>query len=320
MYVALDEWLHRMEEEYLSSFVPAGGAVVKCVVPIAPITPEMVQHGLAALAARHGLIALRADAASTRVHFIDHLFHHVAAQIDWDGTIAALLRRLLSADGFILAPETGVADYAAIAASSGTSESEVRYRVRTLLTQQVLHDYAMVPEFRLAMLRLCQAYLEPNREELAEVAAIHQWLRGELRLISALKPAGIFQKVGRHLARDMFLSLAHWVRLAGLQGILLTLDIARYTVDRRQGVSDGGVVYSISAVLDVYEVLREFIDATDDLEGCFIGVLAAPAFLTDGQRGLARYAALKMRIWDEVRDRHRANPLSSLVRLTDVVA
>lgn len=320
MYVSLDDWLHRMEAEYLATFIPAGGASVKFAIPSAPITSDMVQRAFAELATRHDLVVLCADAATTRLHFIDQLFHHVAAQVDWDGAVAAFMRRLLAADGFVLPAEKGLAHYAAIAASSGTNESEVRYRVRALLTEQVLRDYAMIPEFRLAMVRLCQASLEPVKEELTEVAAIHQWLRGELRLISALKPAGIFQKVGRHLARDMFLSLAHWLRLTGRHGMLLTLDISRYTLDRRHIAPDGGPFYSSSAVLDVYEVLRQFIDATDDLEGCFIAVIAPPAFLTDSQRGLARYAALKMRIWDEVRDRHRANPLSSLVRLTDEAA
>jgi hypothetical protein len=155
---------------------------------------------------------------------------------------------------------------------------------------------------------------------MAEVAAIHQWLRGELRLISPLKPAGIFQKVVRHLARDMFLSLAHWVRLTGKQGLVLTLDISRYTLDRRRAEPDGLLFHSTSAVMDAYEVLRQFIDSTDDLEGCFICAIAPTAFLTDSNRGLAKYSALKLRVWDEVRDRRLANPLSSLVRLVDAVA
>ena len=58
-------------------------------------------------------------------------------------------------------------------------------------------------------------------------------------------------------------------------------------------------------------------DATDDLEGVFIAVLALPEFLEDPRRGLHRYDPLKMRIWDEVHDRRRVNPLGSLVRLAD---
>jgi hypothetical protein len=62
--------------------------------------------------------------------------------------------------------------------------------------------------------------------------------------------------------------------------------------------------------------LREFVDGTDELEFCLIVVVAPPSFLTDERRGLNLYQALRLRIWDEVRDRQRPNPLSSLVRLS----
>ena len=41
-----------------------------------------------------------------------------------------------------------------------------------------------------------------------------------------------------------------------------------------------------------------------------------PEFLTDVRRGLNRYEALKLRIWDEVRDRQYQNPLGALIRLS----
>ena len=44
-------------------------------------------------------------------------------------------------------------------------------------------------------------------------------------------------------------------------------------------------------------------------------VLCAPEFLTDQNRGVDAYQALKLRIIDEVRDLRRDNPYSSLIRL-----
>jgi hypothetical protein len=44
-------------------------------------------------------------------------------------------------------------------------------------------------------------------------------------------------------------------------------------------------------------------------------VIAAPELLTDESRGLDAYQALKLRIFDEIRDRRRDNPYSSLVRI-----
>jgi hypothetical protein len=70
-------------------------------------------------------------------------------------------------------------------------------------------------------------------------------------------------------------------------------------------------------VKDAYEVLRQFIDDTDEMEGLLVVILAPKEFLNDDKRGLDCYSALKLRIWDEVRDRHRPNPLASLVRVSD---
>ena len=68
-------------------------------------------------------------------------------------------------------------------------------------------------------------------------------------------------------------------------------------------------------MLDAYEVLRQLVDATDDLRGAFIAVTLPPELVTDDARGLPAYSALHLRVVDEVRDRRRANPFAALVRL-----
>jgi hypothetical protein len=48
-----------------------------------------------------------------------------------------------------------------------------------------------------------------------------------------------------------------------------------------------------------------------------VAVLVGPDFLQlqDDRRGIRSYQALYFRIWDEVHDRNRENPFSSLVRI-----
>jgi hypothetical protein len=320
MDVLLAEWLEILDREYFRSFIPQGGAAVKFAVTAPPMAAEEVRTALEQRAAQHNLAHFFVDGAVTRIHMIDHLFFQIARQVDWDGLAANLIRRLLVEDGFVVPPAGESMDYQIVATLSGSSDSEVRRSVRKLLTEHVERDYAMVREFRLAMLRLCQALLEADRSTILEYNAIHAWLRGEIRVMGVLKPVGMYQKIGRHTARDMFLSLAHWLRKTGKDGCLLVLDISRYTVERRQVVPDGLLFHSTAAVVDAYEVLRQFIDATDELEGVFITVIAPTAFITDEQRGLSKYDALKLRIWDEVHDKRKANPLSSLVRVAEAVA
>jgi hypothetical protein len=76
-----------------------------------------------------------------------------------------------------------------------------------------------------------------------------------------------------------------------------------------------GLYYTKMAVLDAYEVLRQLVDATDDLSSTLVVVSAGPEFVADEVRGLVAYTALRLRLADEVRDRRRVNPFASLVRL-----
>jgi len=186
--------------------------------------------------------------------------------------------------------------------------------IRRLIENGVFRDYEMSQEFRLAMIRLCATQLDPNDEPTLS-GAIKDWLLGDVARIASLKHALIFQRIARHNARHVFSSLTHWLKLAGKQGLVLGLDVTRYAQAVPRAERDAANYYLTAAALDAYEVLRQLIDGTDELESCFIAVIAGQEFLTDEQRGARRYHALYQRIADEVHDRYRENPLASLVRL-----
>jgi hypothetical protein len=315
VYVGLADWLTVIEREYLRDFIPQGGSAVKFAVVSPSLEADEVGGGLARLARENGCLYAAVDATTTKLHMIDQFFFAVARQIDWDDLARRFLRRLLAEGGFTLPTGSMALDYSSIADANDYSEAELRRDVRLLLTSRVFRDFAMAQEFRIAMVRLCQAQLEIDASAGPETEAVKEWLRGELRSIVLLRAALIFQRIARHNGRDMFLSLAHWARLAGYQGLILSLDVERYFVDRIPVERDGSLFHTTTAVLDAYEVFRQFIDATDEFEGCLLVVTAPPSFLEDPKRGLERYDPLKLRIWDEVRDRRIANPLASLVRL-----
>jgi hypothetical protein len=103
---------------------------------------------------------------------------------------------------------------------------------------------------------------------------------------------------------------------SGYRGLVLQLDLGRLAEARRPPAElRSGIYYSKAAVLDAYEVLRQFIDATDELRGVLILAIVPPELMTNETRGLPEYAALHLRVADEVRDRRRANPFAALVRL-----
>jgi hypothetical protein len=114
----------------------------------------------------------------------------------------------------------------------------------------------------------------------------------------------------------LLLSLAHWLAANGRAGLVVVLDIRRLGFARRPGPEERqGYYYTKAALVDAYEVLRQLVDNTDEMANCMFVVVASPSFVSDPARGLDAYQALKLRIFDEVRDVNRDNPFSSLVRL-----
>jgi hypothetical protein len=310
--------LEVVRAEYLAAFVPEGGAAVKFVVPTTTRDAFEVSDGLRVAAEELGLQFIKVDGTETKLHLADRLFGAVARQVDWDALAATFVRQLLTQRGLRLPPPESQAnhplDIAVIAGLNDATEPLLRADLRRAVENEIFRDYAMTQGFRLAMIRLCLAQLDPD-EDPALRAAILEWLRGELRLVSSVKRALIFQKVGRHTGLDMLLSLLHWLRRAARRGSLIVLDISRYGQAVRRPDREDGLYYSTPATLDLYELLRQLIDAIDGLESCFVAVLAGTEFLLDDRRGLRSYQALYFRVADDVHDRFRENPLAPLVRL-----
>jgi hypothetical protein len=298
--------------------VRQGGASVRFAAAATDADRAELREQLIAAAEAHGYQSIALNATEVRLHRFEQLFHAVARQVDWDGLARTFVEQVLRKRGLRLPPFGELPSAARLAELNASPEELLRTDLRRALAHELVEDYAMTREFRLAMFALCAAQLDPT-DDPALQASIKQWLRGELRLLSEVKRALIFQKIARPTARHMLFSLAHWLRLTGKSGLVLVLDIARYAEAVRPAQRGEGNYYSTSATIDLYEVLRQLIDATDEVQACFVTILPSPDFLhlqlQDDRRGIRGYQALYFRIWDEVYDRNRENPFSSLVRI-----
>ncbi len=316
MYITQKEWIDTIRGEYLHDFIKRGGAAVKFVVPMEDDDHNQLLNLLRKTSEEQDYLFASVNAVSTKIHMIDKLFHEVARQIDWDELSHAFVKKMFTQNGYELPIQREDFNLQHVAAINEREEIFLRKEVQRWLEKEIFHDFEMSQEFRIAMIRLCLEQLDTAGPTAFLSNAVKEWLRGELRLISTLKGALIFQKIARHNARHMLFSLSHWLRINGKSGLVLALDITRYLISTRSKNPDDGFFYSLPAVLDAYEVLRQFIDGTDEMEGCLIVVLTSKKFLDpDDRRGLRRYDALYFRIWDEVRDKQRQNPLASLIRL-----
>jgi len=314
MGVSLTEWVGLLRGEYLSEFIRSGGAAVKLAV----IAPEKAGAALVAVAreaAAQGYLVARVDAAETRVHMIDRLFFAVARQVDWDAAADRYLRALLRQQGIRVEEGQSLQDMDAIAAANGRLKPDLYGEINRLITNGILENYALSREFRTAVAMLCWGRINPQNVSPTDAEIIKQWLLGEKCSLSALKRMQIYQRIARNNARLLLGSLALWLSEVGYAGLALLLDLNAVVADVAPGVNL--VRYTRSTVLDTYEVLRQFIDDTDEMSHLIVVAVAGPGLLDDPKRSVDNYTALKLRIVDEVRDRNRANPLNAMVRLDE---
>jgi hypothetical protein len=186
--------------------------------------------------------------------------------------------------------------------------------LKQAIGRRVFKEHKLSKDFRVAMTHMCLAQLSGGQDGATTTKVLVEWLTGRNKAISVLKPYQIFRKINRATARYFFQAMVEWIRMAGYPGVVIILDAARVMLARNP--HDQNHHYTKAAVLDAYEVLRQFIDGADELTGCFLVVVPAASFLEDHNRGLGAYEALKFRVFDEVRDRRLVNPMASLVRLS----
>lgn len=309
----VQEWVDFLAEDYLAAYVPSGGAAVKVAVAGTSDAADRLAVALRRAGAKAGCQVVAVSAQDTKVHLVEQLLFAVTRQLDWDAIVTAVVRQAYEDCSF---PTTTTLVVSEVAATYDVDARELYRSVRRQLEQSLLADSSLARELRRAVLRLAQAQLGQGDVDAPERAAVLGWLRGEATSLAALRPALIYGRIGRHNARPLLVSLSRLLLGTGAEGLILHLDLRRLAEGRRPPLQErAGTYYSKAAVLDAFEVLRQLIDATDELRGVLVVAVVPPELLTDESRGLPAYTALQLRVADEVRDRRRANPHAALVRL-----
>ena len=303
-----DDYASFLATEYLADYLPSGGAAVKVAVVGDGGAADRLDSALAAAVAQRRGLYVSLSAELTRVHMVDQIYFAVSRAVDWEGLAADRVRAAYREAAFPVPDGVGLT-IAEVARHHDVDVRELYRSVRRLLERGLLGNPALAAEMGRAILRLAQAQLGSGDVDVAEHDAVLGWLRGELRSVVALRSALIYARIGRHNAREMITSTAALLLAAGHGGLVVHLDYGRIAEGRRPPADvRSGFYYSKAAALDAYEVLRQFIDATDELRGVLVIAVVPPQLMTDEARGLPAYTALQLRVADEVRDRRRANP------------
>lgn len=312
--VAMTNWLSSIETHYLNSFIRDGGAALKVAVPSEDLGRDEVVTAVLEAARKQGLVATSIRAEDTRIHMIDQVFFHIASAVPWDDVSRSVNTKLAAGLGYKTQPLGDGPLLTQLSELNEVDDQAIRIELRKALTDHVFREKRLAKDFRVAMFQMCLAQMTGAEAATTTSRVLREWLTGINPAVSAVKPYNIFNRINRTNARHFLESLFWWLHLAGLPGVAIVFDLKRLAMTKNP--RDGHHYYTKAMVLDAYELLRQFIDGTDRAVGCMLVVVPDTSFLDEvGNRGVSAYAALKTRIFDEVKDRVLVNPLAALVRL-----
>ncbi len=313
----LQDWLQKIDDEYLSAFIIEGGSSIKFAVVTEGLKTDL-HEAVSGRCEKSGYVFARLDAATMRAHMPQDLFFGLAHQVDWRLMARRLILRLAGGKDYAVEgvdPRACGNVFAAIANANAIDPSFVLRELRPELQERVFRNPSMARDFRVAMTHLC--LLEDTRDghEYAGQPVL-DWLTGANTRIGSVRPFSIFTGINRTTARYFIESALYWTRFTGCPGTVILLDNTRVTMARNP--RDGRRYYTRAMAMDHYELLRELVDDIHRLSGTLLVVVTNSEFLDESatSRGYGIYQALRTRVMDDVRDRNLVNPVASLVRLS----
>lgn len=316
--ISVGDWAGFLEREYIATFIKDGGSAIKFAVPVDESVRPGLINTLSSIASNADFLSMTVDSAEIRIHMPQDVFFAMARQVDWRQTARRFLIGLAAnlgynVDGVDYKNNSNV--YASIAEQNGLAPEFLFTAISPNLQSKVYYNNNMAKDFRVAMLQLCL------KEQLAsgqpyEGQPLIDWLTGNNTRVSSVRPFLIYGGINRTTARYFIESATYWFQEANYSGSLVILD--NYRVSLARNPRDGLRYYTRAMATDHYELLRQFIDATDRLTGTLMVIVPSADFLDaePSGRGFGIYPALQTRVMDDVRDRAMANPMASLVRLT----
>lgn len=327
-------WRHYLSAE--RGFVREGGAKVKLVIGATGAGKTHFLADVTEAARREGFVTAQSDARVVPLGGFHLLYQALASGLDFSGLARRFVGQVLVDVGYgdpALGPGQTLFAWAA---SHGHEVGPLRIALSEALHRRLCANPNLDYGYALGLMRWCESTVWGGEgggevEAVREAAAapgglLEHWLRGGRVATRDCNRLRLRRSADRYNARLWLRSLLHFIRMAGLPGLVAAVDGLDVLVEARprrtaatadvagaagvegmagagEGVGAGGAPrYTKQRRDDFYESLRALIDDMGLMPG-FLLVLAGPPALVDPDNrttGFKSYPALAERVENEV--------------------
>jgi len=306
------DWMEIVRDD-LIKFVGEGGALVRFVVCDTKADQASVKASLKAESVSSNLFFFDVDASRSRIHYVNDILCAVGEQLNLRSAITLFLLNATTEEGYQVGEATDF-DLNHLAHLNSIAPQEILAVLNQQIRRRILRDDRLARDVRYALWSATSEVLQSDDYGNA-VSLTERWITGNASNIRELREFGIVQKINRYNARSVLRSLFTWLPATGRRGSILYVDGSRLA--ERTNPRDDLLYYTRSALSDVYEVIREFIDATDHMTSVMIVFGMHQEFMSSDpqDRGFGMYQALQHRV-SPFEEAHYPNPLANLVVLS----
>lgn len=292
MTLGRDAWLDFVKGYYLKNYILNGGSKVKLL-----IGPEgwgkthllrFIQADAKKLGYQTVFISLQDQ--KKPLNIVD-LYKQCASSIDQDLLLAGLCRRIGEELGYSLDEYKGDKPILPILIEKGQERTKAARSIRETVTK-INKESDLSPSFNVFLYNLLASRLIGKSDKTVEVC--WKWFKGNKLEPYEKQSSYLFDKLNRINARVWLYSLIRLVQLSGSSGLVLLID--NLDVMTQRDPETRRYRCTPNAAKDIYELLRQLIDAAELLEYFFVVIAGRPEILSDERRGLQSYEALWMRL------------------------
>ena len=314
--VGIQPFVRHLEEKYLAEYITYGGSKIKFVTGRPGSGKTHFLSFLSAAAKKMGFVTVNFSAKDVWLHDFKEIYLDIFKNCDLMYLLECCAKKIIKELGYD--PETIPQDmaFADYLSSLGDFDPLTKKEIRNQLQGLFLKNPLIDNNFAVACSLLTGGILGHPSLENANKELLQGWLMGSKEAkLAAVRRLGLSpSKITKYNARHMLRSLLAVHKLAGLPGILVTVDDMGILADSK---TMDTIRYTKMKREDAYECIRELIDEIDTLSHIMFVFAFDRRLIDDETAGLKSYQALWLRIQNEIVS-DMFNPFTDIIDLDNL--
>jgi hypothetical protein len=315
--VGIDFIVDFWKDKYLANYISQGGSKVKFVTGRNGSGKTHFLQLFSIEAEKMNYIPVLLSAKEVWLHDFKEIYTAVLKKIDLINCLRLISFEVVKQLGYdpLLIPDgmTFVDYLSSIGQLGPVTKREIRQQLEHMFLSNPLLDnnFAFTCSLLVGGLLGHPVLEDPNKHLLL------LWLEGDREAhLSSLRRLGLSpSKINRYNARHMLRSLVEICRMAGYNGVVISIDDMEILVSKDNVENNH---YTRMKREDAYESIRELIDEIDTLKNTMFVFSFDRKLIDDDINGLKSYQALWMRIQNEV-ESTRFNRFTDIVDLDQLI-